>query len=67
MYDSKEVENLFPKPLLSFKLLREKWPFFIKNKNDGFWSLWGIFNEYIKQNIITAVLRKTKRKTDSNF
>ena len=25
-------------------------------KNDGVW--WGIFKEYIKQNIITAVLRK---------
>ena len=28
-------------------------------KNDGFWLLWGIFKEYIKQNIIMAVLRKT--------
>ena len=27
-------------------------------KNDGFWLLWGIFKEYIKQNIIMAVLRK---------
>ena len=27
-------------------------------KNDRFWLLWGIFREYIKQNIITAVLRK---------
>ena len=26
-------------------------------KNDGVW--WGIFKEYFKQNIITAVLRKT--------
>ena len=25
-------------------------------KNDGVW--WGIFKEYLKQNIITAVLRK---------
>ena len=25
-------------------------------KNDGFWLLWGIFNEYIKRNIIIAVL-----------
>ena len=24
----------------------------------GFWLLWGIFKEYIKQNIVTAVLRK---------
>ena len=28
-------------------------------KYDGFWLLWGIFKEYIKQNIIIAVLRKT--------
>ena len=27
-------------------------------KNYGFWVLWGIFKEYIKQNIIMAVLRK---------
>ena len=27
-------------------------------KNDVFWLLWGIFKEYIKQNIIMAVLRK---------
>ena len=27
-------------------------------KNDGFWLLWGICKEYIKQNIIKAVLRK---------
>ena len=27
-------------------------------KNDGFWLLWGTFKEYIKQNIIKAVLRK---------
>ena len=26
-------------------------------ENHGFWLLWGIFKEYIKQNI-TAVLRK---------
>ena len=26
--------------------------------NDGFWLLWGIFKEYMKQNISTAVLRK---------
>ena len=30
-----------------------------KGKNDGLWLLWGIFKEYIKQNIIMAVLRKT--------
>ena len=28
-----------------------------KKKNDGFWLLWGIFKEYVKQNIIMAVLR----------
>ena len=27
-------------------------------KSDGFWLLWGTFKEYIKQNIIKAVLRK---------
>ena len=27
-------------------------------KNAEFWLLWGIFKEYLKQNIITAVLRK---------
>ena len=27
-------------------------------KNNGFWLLWEIFKEYIKQNIIMAVLRK---------
>ena len=27
-------------------------------KNDGFWLLWGIFKEYIKENIIMTVLRK---------
>ena len=27
-------------------------------KNDGVWLLWGIFKEYLKQNIITSVLRK---------
>ena len=30
----------------------------LTGKNDGFWLLWGIFKEYIKQNIIMAVLRK---------
>ena len=31
---------------------------FYTGKNDGFWFLWGIFKEYIKQNIIAAVLIK---------
>ena len=30
----------------------------LTGKNDGIWLLWVIFKEYIKQNIITAVLRK---------
>ena len=29
-----------------------------KEKDDGFLLLWGIFNKYIKQNIIMAELRK---------
>ena len=29
-----------------------------KEKDDGFLLLWGIFNEYIKQNIIMAKWRK---------
>ena len=34
----------------------EPWPK-KKKKNDGFWLLWGIFKEHVKQNIIMAVLR----------
>ena len=29
-----------------------------QEKDDRFWLLWGIFNEYIKQNIIMKELRK---------
>ena len=29
-------------------------------KNNVFWLLWGIFKEYIRQNITMAVLRKAK-------
>ena len=29
-----------------------------QEKHDEFWLLWGIFKDYIKQNIIMAVLRK---------
>ena len=29
-----------------------------QEKDDGFWLLWGIFNEYIEQNIIMVELRK---------
>ena len=29
-----------------------------RRKNDGFWLLWVIFKQYLKQNIITAVLKK---------
>ena len=47
----------------------------LTGKNDGFWLLWQIFKEYIKQNIIMAVLRKAhsnikedpRRKTDPAF
>ena len=28
------------------------------NRNDGFWLLWGIFKEYIKQDIVIVVLQK---------
>ena len=30
----------------------------LTEKNNGFWSLWGIFKKYVKRNIIMAVLRK---------
>ena len=30
----------------------------LTGKNDGFWLLWGIFKQYIKQNIIMAVSTK---------
>ena len=36
-------------------------------KNDGFWLLWGIFKEYIKQNIIMAVLRKVNSYSGAIF
>ena len=29
-----------------------------QEKDDGFWLLWGIFNQYTKQNVIMAKLRK---------
>ena len=29
-----------------------------KGKNDGVWLMWRIFKEYLKENIITAVLGK---------
>ena len=31
----------------------------LTGKNDRFWLLWETFKEYIKQNVIMAVLRKT--------
>ena len=31
---------------------------FQQEKNNWYWLLWGIFKEYIKQNIVMAVLRK---------
>ena len=30
----------------------------LTGKNDGFWVLWELFKEYVKQNTIMAVLRK---------
>ena len=30
-----------------------------KEKDDGFWLLWGILNEFIEQNIIMVELRKS--------
>ena len=32
-------------------------------KNDGFWVLWGVFKEYITQNITVAVLRKANSQS----
>ena len=32
-------------------------------KNDGFWLLWGKCKEYIKQNVIKAVLRKANAQS----
>ena len=29
-----------------------------QEKDDGFWLLWGIFKEYMKQNIVMTVLEK---------
>ena len=36
----------------------EFWKDVYSGKNDGVWLLWGIFKEYLKQIIFTAVLRK---------
>ena len=35
-----------------------EWVSLQQEKNNGFWLLWGIFKEYMKQNFIMAVLRK---------
>ena len=43
---------------LIFTWILKRWLLrLIQEKNDGFWLMWGIFKEYIKQNIITTVLR----------
>ena len=41
--------------IVNFEEMGTEWS---TGKNYGFWVLWGIFKEYIKQNIIMAVLRK---------
>ena len=41
--------------IVNFEEMDTEWS---TGKNYGFWVLWGIFKEYIKQNIIMAVLRK---------
>ena len=53
----KEMSNLFSCDCLIIcrNVAREERN---QEKNDGFWLQWGIFNEYIKQSIIMAVLRK---------
>ena len=43
--------------IVNFEEMDTEWS---TGKNYGFWVLWGIFKEYIKQNIIMAVLRKAK-------
>ena len=41
--------------IVNFEEMDSEWS---TGKNYGFWVLWGIFKEYIKQKIIMAVLRK---------
>ena len=41
--------------IVNFEEMGTEWS---TGKNYGFWILWGIFKEYIKQSIIMAVLRK---------
>ena len=69
--DNRKIPQKNPSKLFSYDFIitiySEMWPKsgFWKDgycaftgKNDGFWLLWRIFKEYIKQNIITAVLIK---------
>ena len=42
---------------MNFEEIDTEWS---AGKYYGFWVLWKIFKEYIKQNIIMAVLRKAK-------
>ena len=41
--------------IVNFGEMNSEWS---TGKNYGFWVMWGIFKEYIKQNIIMEVLRK---------
>ena len=41
--------------IVNFEEMDTEWS---RGKNYGFWVLWGIFKEYLKQNIIMPVLRK---------
>ena len=41
--------------IVNFEEMDTEWS---RGKNYGFWVLWRIFKEYLKQNIIMAVLRK---------
>ena len=41
--------------IVNFEEMNSEWS---TGKNYGFWVMWGIFKEYIKQNIIMEVLRK---------
>ena len=41
--------------IVNFEEMDTEWS---TGKNYGFWVLWEIFKEFIKQNIIMAVLRK---------
>ena len=57
----KEISKLFPCDYLTIRRNVARWDAKEERnpeKDDGFWLLWGIFNEYIKQNIIMVELIK---------